>query len=51
MRMNKALATMLALVVVVASVTLALIYVHDSPAGITPISSINRGNTPIGMKM
>jgi hypothetical protein len=48
MRRNKVLATLLTLIVVAASVTLAAIYVHDNPAGITPISSINTGNTPIG---
>jgi len=48
MRRKKTLATLLALIVIDASITLVLIYVHDNPAGITPISSINTGNTPIG---
>lgn len=48
MRRNKVLATLLVLIVIAASITLAMICVHDNPAGITPISSINTGNTPIG---
>ena len=48
MMRNKALAMLLALIVIAASITLVLTYVHDNPAGITPISSINTGNTPTG---
>ena len=45
---RKTLATLTMLVVIVASLSLALIYVHDNPAGLIPISSINTGVTPIG---
>ncbi len=48
MRLRRVLATLLVLIAIVTPVTLALIYVHDSPAGMTPISSINTGVTSIG---
>ena len=48
MRWRKALATLLVLVAIMAPLSLILIYVHDNPAGMTPISSINTGVTPIG---
>ena len=47
MRWRKALATLLVLVAIMAPLSLILIYVHDNPAGMTPISSINTGITPI----
>jgi hypothetical protein len=47
-RRRKALATLVVLVVILASLSLALIYVHDNPVGLTPISSINTEVTPIG---
>ena len=48
MRRNKALAILIISTTLVASLSLALIYTHDNPVGLTPISSINSGTTPIG---
>ncbi|RDE11811.1 MAG: hypothetical protein C4K48_11000 [Candidatus Thorarchaeota archaeon] len=45
---KRALATLLVLIAIMAPLSLTLMYVHDNPTGITPISSINTGITPIG---
>jgi len=48
MRRRKALATLIVLVAIIASMSVAFIYVHDNPVRVTPISSINAGITPVG---
>ena len=48
MMKRKTLAISMVLVVLVASLSLTLIYAHDNPANLTPILSINTGNTSIG---
>ncbi|MHA1863872.1 MAG: hypothetical protein ACTSWA_08890 [Candidatus Thorarchaeota archaeon] len=48
MRRRKAQATILMSIVIVVSFSLALIFAHDNPAELTPISSINAGITPLG---
>ena len=48
MRQRKVLATILISIVILVSFSLALIYTHDNPAELIPISSINAGITPLG---
>jgi DNA/RNA endonuclease YhcR with UshA esterase domain len=48
MKRRKAVATLLVLIAIATPLSLAFTYLHDNPAGMTPISSINAGITPIG---
>ena len=43
MERRKALAILLMVVVIAVPLSLGLIYIHDNPGDVTPISSINSG--------
>ena len=48
MRRNDPLALLTVSIILVASFSFVLTYIHDNPIGLTQISSINSGATPIG---
>jgi len=45
---RKILAILLILMLITFPLSIGLIYIHDNPANVTPISSINSGMTQIG---
>lgn len=51
MERKKVLAIPITVMVIAVTLCLGLIYIHDNPSGLIPISSINTGTTEIGAKV